>query len=86
MTSVAATEFTRNFGRYLEEAQRGPVEITAHDRVAGYFVSAHEYDELQRIKYRPTVRRVEDLDDETLEALRTVRMDPRHDHLNALLD
>ena len=50
MTQVAATEFARNFGRYREEAQREAVAVVAHNRVTGYFVSAHEYEELQRLK------------------------------------
>ncbi|MWC42427.1 type II toxin-antitoxin system Phd/YefM family antitoxin, partial [Sphingomonas carotinifaciens] len=50
MTQVAATEFARNFGRYREEAQREPVAVVTHNRVTGYFVSARDYDEYQRLK------------------------------------
>ena len=80
MTKVAATEFARNFGRYREEAQRGPV-------VTGYVVSARDYDEYQRLKATaPTALAVEELDGATLKALAASRMDSRHDHLNALMD
>lgn len=50
MIEVPATEFARNFGRYREEAQRAPVAVVAHHRVTGYFVSARDYGEYQRLK------------------------------------
>ncbi len=50
MPAVTATEFTRNFGRYREMAQREPVAVTSHDRVTGYFVSAVEFEEFRRAK------------------------------------
>ena len=50
MTKVAATEFARNFGRYREEAQHEAVAVVTHNRVTGYFVSARDYDEYQRLK------------------------------------
>ena len=50
MQEVSATEFTRNFGRYREIAQREPIAVTSHGRATGYFVSAVEYEDLQRFK------------------------------------
>jgi hypothetical protein len=50
LTEVPATEFARNFGRYSEVAQREAVAVKAHDRITGYFISAHEYEEHQRLK------------------------------------
>lgn len=50
MIQVTATEFAKNFGRYKEAAQREPVAITSHGRPSGYFVAAHEYAELQRLR------------------------------------
>lgn len=50
MVAVSATDFARNFGRYKEEAQREPIAITSHGRTSGYFVSAKEYSELQRLR------------------------------------
>ncbi len=50
MTAVTATEFTRNFGRYRDMAQREPVAVTNHDRVTGYFVSAPDFEEYRRLK------------------------------------
>jgi PHD/YefM family antitoxin component YafN of YafNO toxin-antitoxin module len=50
MNAVTATEFTRNFGRYRDMAQREPVAVTNHDRVTGYFVSAPDFEEYRRLK------------------------------------
>ncbi|MGI4809886.1 MAG: type II toxin-antitoxin system Phd/YefM family antitoxin [Janthinobacterium lividum] len=84
---VTATEFARNFGRYREEAQREAVAVVTHNRVTGYFVSAHEYEELQRLKaLAPTALAVEELSAATLRALTGSRMDARHDQLNLLMD
>lgn len=87
MVRVTATEFAKNFGRYREEAQREPVVITSHGRPSGYFVSPHEYAELERLRaYERSVYRIEDLPEEVAAAISSAKMDPKHDHLNALLD
>lgn len=87
MVAVTATEFAKNFGRYKEEAQREPVAITSHGRTSGYFLSAHEFEEYQRLKaYRRRVFHVSELPEDIVEAIATAKMDPAHDHLNALLD
>ncbi len=86
MTEVAATEFARNFGRYREAAQREAVAVVAHNRITGYFVSAHDFDEYQRLKaLTATALGVEELDAATLRALAASRMHARHDHLNTLM-
>jgi hypothetical protein len=87
MVDVPATEFARNFGRYRELAQRQPIAVRAHDRVTGYFVSADAFAEYQALKARAAVAlAVEELDAITLHALEWAEMDPRHAHLDALLD
>ena len=87
MTEVPATEFTRNFGRYREEAQRGAVAVKAHDRITGYFVSAHDYEEYQRFKaMMPVAVAAEELDDTTLTALSKSKMDKRHASLDRMMD
>ena len=53
MREVPATEFTRNFGQYREIAQREPVAVTSHGRATGYFVSAVELQEMQRLRRMP---------------------------------
>lgn len=87
MREVPATEFTRNFGRYREIVQREPVAVTSHGRATGYFVSAVEYEEMQRLKtlFRRS-RAVADLTKEDIERMGASRMAAEHDHLNALLD
>jgi prevent-host-death family protein len=87
MVRVTATEFARNFGRYREEAQREPVAITSHGRTSGYFVSPHEYAELERLRaYERRVYRIEELPENIVQAISDAKMDPKHEHLNALLD
>jgi PHD/YefM family antitoxin component YafN of YafNO toxin-antitoxin module len=86
MIEVPATEFAKHFGRYKEIAQREPVAITSHGRTTGYFVAEHEYAEYQRLKSMSRrALHVSELSDETAAALSSARMDPSHDHLNALL-
>lgn len=87
MVRVTATEFAKNFGRYRDEAQREPVVITSHGRTTGYFLSPQEFAELERLRaYQRRAYRIEELPGEVFEAIMDARMDPRHDHLNALLD
>lgn len=84
---VAATEFTRNFPRYREEAQHGPVAVKSHDRVAGYFLSAREFENYRRLQaLERKALAVEELSDGTIASLRRTSMDPRHAELNRLLD
>ena len=87
MITVAATEFSKNFGRYRELAQREAVAVTSYERVTGYFVSRSEYEELQRLRsMMPKAYAVEELSEATVQAIATSRMDALHNHLNALLD
>lgn len=87
MVAIPATEFAKNFGRYKELAQREPVAITSHGRTSGYFISEYEYLEYQRLKERARrAYHISELPEETIQALKKARMDPVHDHLDALLD
>ena len=87
MVRVTATEFAKNFGRYREEAQREPVAITSHGRTSGYFVSPYEYAELVRLRaFERRVYRIEELPENIAQAITESTMDPKHEHLNALLD
>ena len=86
MAAVPASEFTKEFGRYKEEAQREPIAITTHGRISGYFVSAHEYGELQRLRaLERRAYRLSELPRDLIEAIATARMSPEHDYLNGLL-
>ncbi len=87
MREVPATEFTRNFGQYREIAQREPVAVTSHGRATGYFVSAVEFEEMQRLKtFARRSRAVVDMTKDEIEQMAASRMAPEHEHLNALLD
>ena len=87
MVQVTATEFAKNFGRYREQAQREPVAITSHGRTSGYFVAPYEYAELVRLRaFERRVHRIEELPENIAQAISEAEMDPKHEHLNALLD
>jgi prevent-host-death family protein len=51
--TVSATEFTKNFGRYQDEALAGePVWVTSHGRPIGAFLSARDAELFERLKQR----------------------------------
>lgn len=83
---IPASEFTRNFGHYKLVAQREPVAVSSHGRIAGYFVRPDEYEDFLRFKARRTSFATVDLPEEKVKAIEASRMDARHDRLNALLD
>jgi PHD/YefM family antitoxin component YafN of YafNO toxin-antitoxin module len=83
--TVPASVFTKNFGRYKLQAQREAVAVSSHGQIAGYFVSAHEYEELRKLKGMRRRFRTVELPDEEVERIASSRMDARHDHLNKLL-
>ena len=87
MTAVTATKFAKGFGRYKEEAQHEPIAITSYGRVSGYFISAREFEELQRLRaFERRVHRINDLPAQIADAIEGSKMNPAHDHLNKLLD
>jgi prevent-host-death family protein len=87
MREVPATEFARNFGQYREIAQREPVAVTSHGRATGYFVSAVEFEEMQRLKaFVRRSRAVADMTKDEIDRMTAGRMGAEHDHLNALLE
>jgi hypothetical protein len=83
---VPAAEFARNFGRYKLQAQREAVPVSSNGTLAGYFVAPHEYEEMVKLKARRRRFLTSELSDAEVEQIASARMDPRHDHLNALLD
>jgi PHD/YefM family antitoxin component YafN of YafNO toxin-antitoxin module len=86
MREVPATEFTRNFTAYREVAQREPVAVTSHGRTAGFFLSALDYAEYERLKaLSGRSVGIEDLSEAEIDELTATRMAPEHDHLNSLL-
>lgn len=50
MLSVSAAEFSENFGRYREAAERGPVAIVSDGTTSGYFIAPAEFEAYERLK------------------------------------
>jgi len=84
--TIPAAEFARNFGRYKLQAQREAIPVSSNGTLAGYFVSPHEYEELVRLKAMRRRFLTAELSDEEVEEIAASQMDPRHDHLDELLD
>lgn len=52
-TTVSASEFARNFGRYQHEALSGKtINVTSHGRLVGGFISPQELEHFERLKRR----------------------------------
>ena len=87
MLQVPATEIAKRFSQYRQAAQHSPVSVTHHGRVTEVLMSKRDYDDYVRLKALATrALWVDELSDETLAALSTAWVDPRHDHLDALMD
>jgi hypothetical protein len=84
--TIPASEFTRNFGRYRMRAQREAVAVSSHGQITGYFVGPDEYEEFKRFQQSRRSFATVELPEEKVEAIRSSRMDPRHVHLDAMLD
>jgi len=69
--TVAASDFSRNFARYQDEAISAKViNVTSHGRVVGGYLSATELAHYELLKRREReVLIVGDLDDETIAAI-----------------
>ena len=69
--TVRATEFSRNFARYQDEAIEAKViNVTSHGRVIGGYLSASELARYEAMKRREReVLIVGDLDDDTISAI-----------------
>jgi PHD/YefM family antitoxin component YafN of YafNO toxin-antitoxin module len=83
---VPDSEFTRNFGRYQMLAQREPLAVTSHGRTTGYFIAAEDYEAIRRFKESRRSFATTELSEEKAKAISSSRMDPRHAHLDAMLD
>jgi PHD/YefM family antitoxin component YafN of YafNO toxin-antitoxin module len=87
MLEIPATDVAKRFARYRQAAQREPVAVTHHGRVTEVLMSKHDYDDYLRLKSLATrALWADEMSPEALDALKDVRMDPRHEGLNALLD
>ena len=86
-TAVPATESCRNFATYQRQVQREPIQVQSHGKTTGYFVSAEEFERVQRIlaesrkAYHPA-----ELPEHLRTAVKGARMAPEHANLNRLLE
>ena len=55
MQTFTANQAKTQFGQFLDAAQREPVQVLKHDRVAGVMVSAKDY-EAMRLFYADRLR------------------------------
>lgn len=69
--TVRATEFSRNFAKYQDEAiEVKVINVTSHGRVIGGYLSASELARYEALKRREReVLIVGQLDDETIEVI-----------------
>jgi hypothetical protein len=84
LLEVSAKEVASKFGFYTDEAMLHPVGIQRHGTTRVVMLSLHEYERLKR-RDRQVIR-TEDLDDETLSAIRTAEVSERSKALNHLMD
>jgi prevent-host-death family protein len=82
LMKITSTEFQQNVGRYQDAAQRAPVAITKGGRPHTVLMSAAFFDMI--LKGR-VVRRVEDLDEETLKAIADAAVSPEEAALDDLI-
>jgi len=86
LETVAASDFTRNFGRYRMRAQRQVLAVSSHGQITGYFVGPETYEEFRRFQENRRSFAAAELSEEKADAIAASRMDPRHAHLDALLE
>ncbi|OHV86989.1 type II toxin-antitoxin system Phd/YefM family antitoxin [Mesorhizobium sp. ORS 3428] len=79
---VTSTEFQQNVGRFQDAAQRAPVAITKNGRTHTVLLSAAMFAVL--VKGR-VARPVQELDDETLNAIAESSVPAQYDELDAML-
>ena len=79
---ITSAEFQQNVDRYQDAALQEPVAITKNGRDHTVLVSAALFEVLTKGRI---VRRVEDLDDETIEAITHSEVAPEHAHLDGLI-
>ena len=84
LIEVSAKDVANRFGFYTDEAMQRPVGIQRHGTTRVVMVSLKEYERLKR-RDRQVIR-TEDLDDETLAAIRNVRAPAESIALNHLMD
>lgn len=83
MIRVTSTEFSKEVGRYQDQALTQPVVVTRNGRDRTVMISSEEY---QRLKRRDReVFATGELPETIVEAIAQTDMDPRHRHLDKLV-
>jgi hypothetical protein len=62
------------------------VAVSSHGSITGYFIAPDEYEAFKRFKQHRRSFATAELPDDKVEAIGAPQMDPRHAHLDALLD
>ena len=83
MIRISSTEFGKEVGRYQDAALSQPVMVTRNGRDRTVMISAEEYARLKRRDRQ--VFGPGELPEETIGAIRNVKMDSRHNHLDDLI-
>ena len=81
---VSTAEFIKNYGTLADKALTEPLTITKNGRDRFVLVEAAEFARLMRRDRK--VYGLGEMPDELFELIKQSKMDPRHDHLNALLE
>jgi hypothetical protein len=84
LITVSAKEAASKFGYYTDEAMLHPVGIQRHGTTRVVMISLKEYERLLRRDRQ--VLLVKDLDDDTLEAIRTAEIPDEARKLDHLMD
>lgn len=84
LVTVSAKEVASKFGYYTDEAMLHPVGIQRHGTTRVVMLSLKEYERLLRRDRQ--VLLVKDLDDETLEAIRTAEIPEEARRLHHLME
>jgi hypothetical protein len=68
------------------EAQREAVAVSSHGSITGYFIAPREYEEFQRFKRHRRSFATAELPDDKVQEIGASRMNPRHAHLDKMLE
>jgi prevent-host-death family protein len=79
---VTSTEFKNGVGRFQDAAMRQPVEITKNGRTHTVLISADYY---ELLTHGRIVRRIEDIDTETLDAIAAAEVPAEYQYLDEKL-
>lgn len=84
MIRVSSTEFGKEVGRYQDVALSEPVIVTRNGRDRTVVIAAEEY--WRRKRRDRTVYAAGELPDDIVDAIARTEMNPRHNHLDALVE